>query len=170
MSHQQGIYLLRIFASCSVVVTHTHNFYSRTGISKAESIGRSNSIIDKNTRAKTGLHSLGTLVSLPWYESMLIVISSYVSGEDIRSVGIWTVMHGMTIQPKEIPAEDLESLYEYLCRATPVFGPIHSGKNYIVWHQSWSTLVGGLFNGRMRILVEERIPGKNIHTTSLWFR
>ncbi|KAF8453698.1 hypothetical protein BGX38DRAFT_1176694 [Terfezia claveryi] len=112
-----------------------------------------NSILDKNKKVKTtadGAKSTGY---------------SYVSWEDIRSV-YEPVMYGMTIQPKEIPAEDLESLYKYLCRATPVFGPIYSGKEAKRLHFVAPILIylGGLFNGRMRILIEERIPGKNIHT------
>jgi hypothetical protein len=75
-------------------------------------------------------------------------------------------MRKMTIQPKEFPAEDLESLYKYLCRATPLFGFIHSGKEAKWLHFVAPILIyiGGLFNDTMRILIEERIPGKNIHT------
>ena len=72
-----------------------------------------------------GLHLLGILVSFVLYKSLLIVISSYsyVSWEYIRSV---YEPHEMTIQPKEIPADDLESLYKYLCRASRLLGPIHT--------------------------------------------
>jgi hypothetical protein len=114
-----------------------------------------------------GLHLLSTLVSFSGYESLLIVISSYsyVSWEDIRSV-YEPIICEMTIQPKEFPADDLESLYKYLCRATPLFGPIHSGKETKRLHFVAPILIhlGGLFNDTMRILIEERIPGKNIHT------
>ncbi|RPB23995.1 hypothetical protein L211DRAFT_879294 [Terfezia boudieri ATCC MYA-4762] len=108
-----------------------------------------NSILVKNKKVKTtadGAKSTGY---------------SCVSWEDIRSV-YEPVMYGMTIQPKEIPAEDLESLYKYLCRATPVLGPIYSGKEAKRLHFVAPILIylGGLFNGRMRILIEERIPGK----------
>ncbi|KAF8419536.1 hypothetical protein EV426DRAFT_538514, partial [Tirmania nivea] len=67
---------------------------------------------------------------------------------------------------KEILTEDLESLYKYLCRATPVFVPIYLDKEVKRLHFVAPILIylGSFFNVRMRILIEERILGKNIHT------
>jgi hypothetical protein len=129
-----------------------------------------NSILDKNKKAKTtpdGATSTGYFGLIFIYESLLIVISnySYVSWEDIRSV-YEPIMCEMTVQPKEFPAEDLESLYKYLCRATPPPGTTHSGKEAKRLHFVAPILIhlDGLFNDTMRILIEERILGKNIHT------
>ena len=59
-----------------------------------------------------------------------------------------------------------DTMYKYLCRATPVFGPIYSGKEAKRPHFVAPILIhlGGIFNGRMRILIGGRVPGKSIRT------
>jgi len=112
-----------------------------------------NFILDAHKRAKTTAEGASSTV----YSS--------VSWQSIKSV-YDPITRKMSIKPKEVPAEDLESLHKYLCRVGSLLGPLQSGKEAKRLHFIAPILIylGGLFDKQMIILIEECVPGINIHT------